>query len=84
MKQECRHKRACLKLAVVLGAITLAVAGLSQLITTEALDELKHNLSLWSVIALVVIINLVSVACFIVLNAAYQWIRRDLKPSNRE
>lgn len=84
MKNECRHKRACLKLAVVLGAIALAVAGLLQLVTADALDELKQSLSLWSVIVLVVIINLVSFACFIVLNAAYQWIRRDWKPPERE
>lgn len=78
----CNHKRACLKAAGVLLAIVLAILLLSQLVTTDTIDVLKHSLSLWSIIALVVIINLVSFGCFIVLFFAYRWIRCDLRPSS--
>lgn len=84
MERVCNRRRALGKAAVVLLAIVLAVAGLSQLITTDTIDILKHSLSLWSIVALVVIINLVSFACFIVLFFAYQWIRCDLKPPRDE
>lgn len=80
MERECNRRRALGKASVVLAAIAAAVAGLSQLITTDTIDVLKHSLSLWSIVALVVIINLVSFSCFIVLFFAYRWIRCDLKP----
>jgi len=83
-RQSCNHKRACIKTAIVLLAIVLTVTILSQLVTADALDVLKHSLSLWSIIALVIIINLVSFGCFIVLFFAYQWIRRDMKPPRKE
>lgn len=81
MASGCNRKRALGKAAVVLLAIILAVFALSQLITVDTIDVLKHSLSLWSIVALVVIINLVSFGCFIVLYFAYRWIRCDLKPS---
>lgn len=80
----CHHKRACVKMAAVLLAIIAAVAVLSQFITVDAIDTLKHSLSLWSIIALVIIINLVAFGCFIVLYFAYQWIRCDLKPPPKD
>lgn len=80
MGEGCNRKRACVKATAVLLAVVLAVAGLSQLITPDAIDVLKHSLSLWSIIALVVIINLVSFGCFIVLYIAYRWIRCDIRP----
>lgn len=43
------------------------------------LNELKYSLSVWTVIALVIIVNLVSFLCFMVLFAAWRWIRRGLK-----
>lgn len=73
-------KRACMKMAVVAVAIIAALAALVLLLDGQALDELKHSLSLWTIVALVVVINLVSFVCFIVLYAAYRWVRRDLKP----
>jgi amino acid transporter len=73
-------KRACVKIAVVAVAVIAALSALALLLDGQALDELKHTLSLWTIVALVVIINLVSFVCFVVLYAAYRWVRRDLKP----
>lgn len=78
--EDCNRKRALIKIGVVLFTIVLIVAGLSHFVSAQALDELKHSLSLWTMISLVLIINLVTLGSFIVLFAAYQWIRCDLKP----
>ena len=73
-------KRACVKIAVVAVAVIAALAALALLLDGQALDELKHTLSLWTIVALVLVINLVSFVCFVILYAAYRWVRRDLKP----
>jgi hypothetical protein len=77
-------RRACLKTLLVVGFTALCVWGLSLTLDHSALDHLKFELSLWTMIALVLITNLVSFACFIVLYAAYNWVRCDLKPPRAE
>lgn len=74
-------KRACVKTAIVLIATLAVVIGLSFLIDKDVLSELKHGLTLSTIILLLILINLISFLCFIVMFAAYQWIRRDLKPT---
>lgn len=79
--QHClSRRRAACKAVVVFIIAAVIIAALSRLISERDLETLKHSLSLWTLIALVVIINVVSFACFIVMFAAWQWIRRDLKP----
>lgn len=73
-------KRACAKIALVAVLVLAAIAALILLLDGQALDQFKHTLSLWTIVALVIIINLVSFVCFVVLYAAYRWVRRDLKP----
>lgn len=81
LRCEANGKRACVKIAVVVAAIMLVLAAMVAVVHDgQVLDELKHSLSLWTIVALVVIINLVSFLCFVVLYAAYRWVRRDLKP----
>lgn len=78
---QCTNKkRACAKIALVAVLVLAAIAALVMLLDGQALDELKHTLSLWTIVALVLVINLVSFVCFVVLYAAYRWVRRDLKP----
>lgn len=81
--KACAHAgRALLKIgliaALAIGAITL----LSHAMSDQVLDELKHNLSMGTIIALVILINAVSFVCFLVLMAAYRWVRRDFKPED--
>lgn len=83
------ENHACKKRALGKILISVLVAGvlialLSHFISDQALDELKHSLSLWTIIALVVIINLAGFICFLVLFAVYQWIRCDLKPQKHD
>jgi amino acid transporter len=73
-------KRACAKIALVAVLVLAALVALVTLMDGQVMDEIKHTLSLWTIVALVVVINLVSFVCFIVLYAAYRWVRRDLKP----
>ena len=68
-----------LKLIGLIFGAALFIHVLSQFVDDAALDHLKHNLSLWSIIALVIIINLVSFICFIVMINLYKWISRDFK-----
>lgn len=82
--QKNIKKRVCLKLGITILTTALLIGLLSHFISGQALDELKHSLSLWTIIALVVVINLVGFICFLVLFAVYQWIRGDLKAQNSD
>lgn len=78
------RKRVCAKIAVILFGVLLVLTGLAFFVDGQTINELKYNFSLELIIALVIIINLVSFLCFTVLYAAYQWIRRDLKPARND
>lgn len=72
-------KRGCLKILLLLSVCAAIVGILSQHIDDQALDVLKHNLSVWTIIILVIVINLVSFMCFTVMYFAYRWISKDFK-----
>lgn len=78
--QNINGKRACAKIALIALLIAALLAVLLMIVDKQVLDSLKHSLSLWTIVALVLIINLVSFVSFMVLYAAYRWVRRDLKP----
>lgn len=73
-----------MKVAALAGLLLLMIGLLSLSIDQAALNQLKFDLSLWTVIALVIIINLISATSFIILYAAYLWVRCDLKPPRSE
>lgn len=75
-------RRACIKLAVLSLAILALIGGLALSIDERALDLLKHSLTLWSLIAVLLIINLVLFLAFMLLYVAYQWVRKDIKPES--
>ena len=77
-------RRAVLKIAVIIGIMLLSAGLLSLAVDNTAINQLKFDLSLWTVIVLVLIINLVSAGCLIILYAAYRWVRQDLKPPRSE
>ncbi len=77
--QAVNRKRAALKALIVLAAVAFIIFVLSHFITSQELNALKHDLSLWTVITLVIIINLVSFGCFVAMFVAWQWIRCDFK-----
>jgi hypothetical protein len=69
-----------MKIALIVAGLLLLAGLLALTVDSQALDQLKLDMSLWSLIAVVLIINIVSFAVFIVLFFAYQWVRCDLKP----
>lgn len=77
---DINKKRACVKMALIALLAALALIILVIGFDRDVLDTLKHSLSLWTVLALVVIINLVSFVCLVALYAGYRWVRSDLKP----
>lgn len=74
-----RPLRAGAKIAVIVAGLLLLAGLLAMTIDSDALDRLKYDLSLWSLIAAVLVINIVSFALLMVLFFAYQWVRCDLK-----
>jgi len=78
-KSTLNPLRASLKIALIVAALLVLAGLLALTIDSQALDQLKLDLSLWSLIAVVLIINIVSFAIFITLFFAYQWVRCDLK-----
>lgn len=77
-------RRAVIKMAVIILGLLIVAGGLLLTIDDSVLDQLKFNLSLGALIALVVVINIISFVFFILLYAAYQWVRRDLKDPRSE
>ena len=82
----CNHnrKRACLKILFILGVAAAIVLALSFYVPDQALDELKYSLTLGSIVAIVIIINVISFVCFLIFSMAYHWVRQDLKPPRTE
>lgn len=76
--------RALLKIIAIVAVLLGLAMLLGMTLSHDVVRQLKFNMSLSSLITVVVIINLVSFACFIVLHAAYQWVRRDLKSPRSE
>lgn len=76
--------RAALKMAVIGLVLVLVVVGLITLIDDSFLDQFKFNLNLGALIGLVVVVNLISLLCFVGLYSAYQWVRCDLKAPRSE
>lgn len=77
-------RRAACKLLVIAVVLMALCAVVAALLDNPALDQLKFNLSLGSLIAVVLAINAASLAAIILLYAAYQWVRRDLKEPRSE
>ena len=73
------YRRIACKLALIILTAALVIAGLVWSIDDQALDNLKHRLSLWTLIALLLIINLVSFISFLVMYMAWKWVRIELK-----
>lgn len=77
---DCKNsKRALCKVLLIAIIAALIVAGLSQLVTDQALDELKYSLNLGTIVILVIVINIVSFTCFLIFYTLYQWVKKDLK-----
>ncbi|MDB5490175.1 MAG: hypothetical protein JWO78_24 [Micavibrio sp.] len=77
-------RRAAIKIAVIVAFLVLVVVLAGIPLNDPALDRLKFNLNLGTLIGLVVLINVVSLLTMAILYAAYKWVRRDLKAPRSE
>ena len=75
-------KKACLKLLAIAAVTVVLIFLFGSFIDEETISGIKDNFSLWTIIALVIVINLVSFLCFIAMFAAYKWVQADLKPQD--
>lgn len=75
-------KKGCLKLVAVACAALICLIFLVVLVNEKVLDELKFSLSLWTIIGVVLIINIVSFISFLCMYAAYRWIKKDFDDKN--
>jgi cytochrome bd-type quinol oxidase subunit 2 len=73
--------RAALKAAMVAAIVLVVLIGALAIVDADAVYNLKRRLSLWLILAIVVIIDLLSFIVFALLFAAYKWIKRDLDPA---
>ena len=71
--------RGCFKIVLLLAICAVLVGVLTQFIDEQSIEALKHNMSVSTIITLVIVINLVSFMCFTVMYFAYRWIRKDFK-----
>ena len=53
-------------------------------VSRENVNDLRHHLTLWLVIAIVAIINIVSFLLFTFFWMIYRWIKQDLDPVDDE
>jgi hypothetical protein len=76
----CNRKKACAKLAgLCAAALTLLTFALVWF-DGHDLSRFKDKLSLWTILALVLVANLGSVLVFMMGVAAWRWVRRDWRP----
>jgi hypothetical protein len=65
------------KLFAISVLIVSLLSALIGFVSHETVNGLRHHLTLWLILAIVMIINITSFLIFALLLAAYKWIRRD-------
>ncbi len=76
--------RAYFKIVSVATALGITVGALITFISRESVNDLRHRLTLWIIIAIVAIINIGSFLLFALFWAVYRWIKRDLEAAADE
>jgi len=76
--------RAYCKIVGVAIGLGLVLGALVSFVSRENVNDLRHNLTLWLVIAIVAIINIVSFLMFTLFWVIYRWIKRDLEPEGED
>jgi uncharacterized BrkB/YihY/UPF0761 family membrane protein len=79
-RDQPNARRALVKMLGVAALLGGVLVALITFVDEETFHDLRHHLTLWLIIAIVVIINIVSFLLFIIFWAIYRWIKRDLEP----
>lgn len=77
-------RRAYAKIATMAAVLGIVLGGLITFVDREAFSDLRHHLTLWLVLAIVVIVNITSLLLFALFWAIYRWIKRDLEPAGED
>ncbi len=75
-----KSTRAYFKIAAVAGVLGVTLGTVVTFVSREAVNDLRHHLTLGLVLAMAAVINVVSFALFSAFWAVYRWIKRDLEP----
>ena len=78
-----RARAYCKIVGVALG-LGLVLALLVSFVSRENVNDLRHHLTLWLVIAIVAIINIASFLMFSLFWLIYRWIKQDLDPEDED
>jgi uncharacterized BrkB/YihY/UPF0761 family membrane protein len=76
--------RAYCKIVAVAILVGIVLGLLINYVDRETVNGLRHQLTLWLVIAIVAIINIVSFLLFALFWLVYRWIKRDLDPGEED
>lgn len=70
--------RATCKIALVAALLGVLLGIVITYVSREAVNELRRHLTLWLILVIAAVINIVSFALFSAFWAIYRWIKRDL------
>jgi hypothetical protein len=79
-----KSARAYCKIAAVAAALGILLGVVITFLSREMLNDLRHHLTLWLVLAMAAVINILAFALFGIFWAIYRWIKRDLEPPEDE
>ena len=79
-----RRARAYGKIVGVAIVLGLVLGALVSFVSRENVNDLRHHLTLWLVIAIVAIINIASFLMFSLFWLIYRWIKQDLDPPGED
>ncbi len=81
ISDRCRRPvRAYLKIIGVAGVLGVVLGALITFVSRAAVNDLRHHLTLWHLIAIVAAINVTFFFLFALSWVVYRWIKRDLEP----
>ena len=83
-RSASKTARAYFKIVSVATALGISLGALVTFVSRESVNDLRHRLTLWLIIAIVAIINIGSFLLFAMFWAIYRWIKRDLDPVEDE
>jgi cation transporter-like permease len=76
------RRRAYRKMAAVAALLIAILVALIIFANQQTVNGLRHHLTLWLIIAIVMIANISSFLILAAMLAAYKWIKRDLDPDD--
>lgn len=74
------RRRAAIKALLVIAGVTAVLLALLTFVSRDEIEALKFTLDVWTLVALVLIINLAGILVGALMFAAWKWVKADLDP----